>query len=114
LETLRAGGVQIDALVGSGGDEGERYHPGALEPQPGLVVTTAGSLGGWAQPGGPYAAAPPPGPIEDAYGCGDCFAAGLTYALASALAPADALSFAARCGAAALTGRGAFAAAVAP
>jgi ribokinase len=70
------------------------------------VVATSGHLGGWAQPGGPYAAVDKPGPIEDAYGAGDCFAAGLTYALAARIDPAGALAFAARCGAAALTGRG--------
>ena len=114
LETLRAGTVQLDAVVGSGEDEGERYQPGDLEPAPLLVVSTAGALGGWAQPGGPFIATSPPGPVEDTYGCGDCFAAGLTYALAQGLATPEALAFAARCGAAALTGRGAFAAAVAP
>ena len=112
LETLGASGIRLDALVGSGEDESERYQPGTLEPPPELVITTAGALGGWAQPGGPYQAAPPPAPVEDAYGCGDCFAAGLTYALAEGRATADALAFAARCGAAALTGRGVFAAAV--
>jgi ribokinase len=109
-ETLRLGGVELDALVGSGEDDGERYRHGDLDPQPKLVVTTAGALGGWLQPGGPYSAAPIPGPVEDAYGCGDCFAAGLTYALAAELSGADAVAFAARCGAAALTGRGVFAA----
>ena len=69
--------------------------------------------GAWAQPGGPFTAAPIPGEVEDSYGCGDCFAAGLTYALASAREPADAIAFAARCGAAALTGRGVHAAEVA-
>ena len=113
LETLRTGGVRLDALVGSGEDEGERYQPGDLEPPPDLVVSTAGALGGWAQPGGPYQAVPPPGPVKDSYGCGDCFAAGLTYALAEGRATADALAFAARCGAAALTGRGVFAAPIA-
>jgi ribokinase len=55
---------------------------------------------------------PPAGPVEDAYGCGDCFAAGLTYALGRGLATPDALALAARCGAAALTGRGVHAAPV--
>jgi ribokinase len=50
--------------------------------------------------------------VEDAYGCGDCFAAGLTYALGRDLPTAEALTLAARCGAGALTGRGVFAAAV--
>ncbi len=106
LPTLRDAAVELDALVGSGKDESERYHPGDLDPSPKLIVTTAGALGGWAQPGGPFRAEDPPGPIEDSYGCGDSFAAGLTFALARGDAPADALVFAARCGAAVLSGRG--------
>jgi ribokinase len=106
LATLRRGGVELDALVGSGKDDAERYRPGELDPEPRLVVTTSGALGGWAQPGGPFSAAPIPGPVEDAYGAGDCFAAGLAYALASGVEVADALDFAARCGAGALTGPG--------
>lgn len=107
LPTLRAGGVALDALVGSGEDDGERYHSGDLEPAPQLVVSTSGALGGWAQPGGPYLAAAIPGEREDAYGAGDCFAAGLAFALAEGRPPADALAFAAERGAAALTRRGA-------
>jgi ribokinase len=106
LATLRRGAIVLDALIGSGEDENERYRPGDLEPPPRLVVSTAGALGGWAQPGGPYSAAEPPGPVEDAYGAGDSFAAGLTFALGARLPDADAISFAAACGAAALTGRG--------
>ncbi|HEX6703063.1 MAG TPA: PfkB family carbohydrate kinase [Gaiellaceae bacterium] len=106
LATLRDGEVELDALVGSGEDEGERYGPGELNPPPRLVVTTSGALGGWMNPGGPFRAAPIPGPVEDAYGCGDCFAAGLTFALGEGRSPTDAVELAARCGAAVLTGRG--------
>jgi ribokinase len=106
LETLRRGAVELDALIGSGEDEAELYHPGGLDPEPKLVVTTAGALGGWMQPGGPFVAAPVPGAREDAYGCGDSFMAGLTYALGAGIEAHDAVAFAARCGAAALTGRG--------
>jgi ribokinase len=113
LHMLRLAGEQLDALVGSGEDDGERYSPRDLEPPPHLVVSTSGALGGWAQPGGPFTAAPIPGDVEDAYGCGDCFAAGFTYALGAGCDPAEAIAFAARCGAAALTGRGVFAAALA-
>jgi ribokinase len=109
IETLREGAVELDALVGSGEDPGERYGPGDLEPRPKLVVTTAGALGGWMNPGGPYLAAPLPGPVEDAYGCGDCFAAGLTFGLADGRPPEEAVELASRCGAAVLTGRGAYA-----
>lgn len=106
LETLRRGSVPLEALIGSGEDEAERYRPGDLDPPPALVVTTSGALGGWMQPGGPFTAAPIPGKVEDSYGAGDCFAAGLTVALAAGLTEHDAVGFAARCGAAALTGRG--------
>ena len=81
LDTLRSGAVELDALVRSGEDESEAYHPGDLDPEPKLVVTTSGSLGGWMQPGGPYTASPPPGEIVDAFGAGDSFMAGLTFAL---------------------------------
>jgi ribokinase len=114
LDVLRRGSVQLDALIGSGEDEAERYRPGDIEPPPALVVTTSGALGGWMQPGGPYSAAPPPGPVEDTYGAGDSFAGGLTYALAAGLDAHDAVAFASRCGAAALTGRGVAPQAVAP
>jgi ribokinase len=109
LATLRRAGEQVDVLVGSGEDSAERVEAGDLDPAPRIVVTTAGPLGGWIRPGGPFRAAPPPGPISDAYGCGDCFAAGMTYALARGSAMDEAVTLGARCGAAVLTGRGAYA-----
>jgi ribokinase len=107
LETLQEAAVELDALVGSGDDDGERYRAGDLDPPPRLVVATAGALGGWAQPGGPYRAVAPPGELEDTYGCGDSFAAGLTFGLADGRGVEDALALAAECGAEALTRRGA-------
>jgi ribokinase len=109
LATLRHGAEELDVLVGSGEDAAERFEPGELEPAPKVVVTTSGGLGGWLRPGGPFRAAPVPGPIEDAYGCGDCFAAGLTYGLAEGRSLEDAVALGSRCGAAVLTGRGAVA-----
>ena len=106
LPTLHAAGVELDALVASGEDDAERYQAGDLDPPPRLVVSTAGALGGWAQPGGPYKPVVPPGPFEDAYGAGDCFAAGLTFALAQGMEIPDALAFASERGALALTRRG--------
>ena len=106
LPTLREAGVQLDALVGSGEDEAELYRPGELDPAPQLVVTTSGGLGGWVQPGGPFRPAPLPGTVVDAYGSGDCFAAGLTFALGRGDSVEDAVALAARCGAAVMTGRG--------
>lgn len=106
LETLVRAAVPLDVLVGSAADEGERYQTGDLDPAPKLVVTTSGALGGWAQPGGPYRAAPLPGPVLDTYGAGDSFAAGLTFALARGDDREEALGFAAKCGAYVLTGHG--------
>jgi ribokinase len=109
LPMLRRGEEQLDVLVGSARDPGEHYEAGDLQPPPHVVVTTSGGLGGWVRPGGPFRAAPLPGPVEDAYGCGDCFAAGLTYGLAAGWSTEDAVTLGARCGAAVLTGRGAYA-----
>ena len=106
LSTLQQAAVELDVLVSSGKDEAERYHPGQLDPEPRIVVTTAGALGGWAQPGGPFKAAPLPPDPADAYGAGDCFAAGLAFALAAGLEGLAALDFAARCGAGAIAGPG--------
>ena len=109
MTTLREGHVEIDALVGSGKDAGEIYRPGEIDPAPKLYVATEGAEGGTMTPGGHFPSGPLPGPIVDTYGAGDSFAAGLTYGLAAGMSPDDAVALAARCGAAALTGRGAFA-----
>jgi ribokinase len=110
LPTLREAGVQLDVLVGSGEDEAELYRPGELDPPPETVVTTSGALGGWVQPGGPFRPAPVPGTVVDTYGCGDSFAAGLTYGLARGDPVDEAVALGARCGAAVMTGRGPYSA----
>jgi len=107
LDTLRMAGVELDALVGSGRDAGERYERGDVDPLPKLYVATLGREGGVVEPGGPFAAPPLPGPVVDTYGAGDSFAAGLTYGLAARMDVPEAVALAVRCGAAALTGRGA-------
>ena len=110
LPTLVEGGVRLDALVCSGTDVDERYAEGALAAPPDLVVTTAGATGGtYAVRGGgrgSYAAARPAGTVWDSYGAGDCFAGGLSFALARGDSVEAALRLAACCGAAALTGPG--------
>ena len=111
LETLAEGGVKLDVLLGSSRDEGERYEPGDIDPPPAVVVRTAGAAGGtWeAEDGtsGSWPGSPPPGPVSDAYGAGDSFAAGLTYALGEGRALQAAVTFAAERGAEALSRRGA-------
>ena len=110
LPTLREAKLELDALVGSGEDEAELYRPGDVDPPPRIVVTTSGGLGGWVQPGGPFRPAPLPGPVIDTYGCGDSFAAGLTFALGRGDPVDEAVAVAARCGAAVMTGRGPYSA----
>lgn len=110
LDTIRAARVELDVLVASAKDPGERVAAGTLDPQPRHVVLTAGGEGGtWTSADGKtghWAAEPPPAPRVDAYGCGDSFAAGLTYGLGAGMDMAGALQIAARCGAHCLTGRG--------
>ena len=110
MESLADAGVELDALVSSARDTGERYEEGALNPPPRFVVRTEGRAGGSLEDAdgtvSRWAAAELPSPPVDAYGAGDSFAAGLTFGLGEGLPPAEALALAARCGAACLTGRG--------
>jgi ribokinase len=75
-----------------------------------LVVSTEGARGGSYREctggSGTWTAARLPGAPVDAYGCGDSFAAGLTYGLGAGLDVPSALALAARCGAICLTGHG--------
>jgi ribokinase len=112
LPVLEEGGVELDALVGSSRDPMEAYHPGGLTPPPRLVVRTDGANGGtFTEAGGgeqTYEPVALPGPLVDTYGCGDSFAAGLTYGLAAGGTPARAVRLAAACGASVAAGRGPF------
>jgi ribokinase len=111
LADLREARVELDALVRSRNDQGETYKPGELDTPPRIEVATVGHLGGsyTLEGGAPshFHAAEVPGPVQDTYGAGDSFAAGLTHGLAEGLAVEDAIALAARTGAAALTRRGA-------
>jgi ribokinase len=112
LDLIRESGVELDALVGSGRDPSEHYEPGDLPVPPRYSVMTTGSKGGaWQQPDKEpvaFAAEPLPGPVGDTYGAGDSFAAGLTYGLGAGMSIEDAVRMGARCGAANMTGRGAY------
>jgi ribokinase len=103
-------GVTLDALVLSANDTTERGEADSAGDEAELVVSTAGARGGvYREHGGEsgsWTAAPPPSTPVDSYGCGDSFAAGLTYALGAGMPAPQALALAARCGAACLTGRG--------
>jgi ribokinase len=109
LDTLRAAHVQLDVLVASASDEGERVAPGELDPPPRHTVLTEGAAGGsWTgETSGRWEAVPLPGPAVDAYGAGDSFAAGLTLGLAQSGGDlGHALQLGARMGAEAMTRRG--------
>jgi ribokinase len=109
-DALAGSGVAVDALVRSGNDPGEQEEPEEIGYSARLIFTTAGSKGGTylgsEGRSGSFHAAPLAGPIVDAYGAGDSFAAGLTFGLGSGLEMEKALAVAARCGAGNLTGRG--------
>jgi ribokinase len=110
MDLLAAADVHLDAVVGSGRDPAERFDADALSSKPDLIVRTEGALGGTYETSdgrsGRYEAAPLPGPLVDTYGCGDSFAAGLTFALGAGYEVADAIALAARCGAWCVAGRG--------
>ena len=107
---LAQAGVQVDVLVSSAGDEGERYARGEIEPPPRLIARTEGAAGGLLEDADGtitrWSAPPLPGPAVDSYGAGDSFAAGLTMGLAEGRTTTEAVALGARCGAACATGRG--------
>ena len=107
---LAKSGVALDALVYSDRDELESAFALALEPRPALLVATRGADGGRYETkdgeSGTWAAAPLPGPIADSYGCGDSFAAAMTYGLAAGEDVESSLELAAEAGASGLTRRG--------
>jgi ribokinase len=102
LETLLAGDVHLDLLVGSGTDRHERYE-GGLDVD--LVVRTDGVRGGYAGDLH-YEAAPLQTPVVDTYGAGDTFGGALCFALARGDELDDALAFAAGESAAVVAVRG--------
>jgi ribokinase len=103
-------GVALDALVLSGEDAIERRMATRAQVQAELVVFTEGARGGSYRErsggSGTWTAAQLPAQPADSYGCGDSFAAGLTYGLGAGLEAPAALALAARCGAVCLTGHG--------
>jgi ribokinase len=114
LDQLAASGVGADVVVGSANDPAERYDPAVLAVPPAVVVRTDGGLGGTFETvdgrSGRYEPWPVTADVGDAYGGGDSFMAGLTFALGRGDALPDALALAARCGAACVSGRGPYAA----
>ncbi len=105
---LRAAPVELDALVFSARDPLERAAAATIPAR--LLLSTEGAAGGeYRRDGaetGRWAAAPLPGPPADSYGCGDTFAAAVTFGLARGDSLEETLAQAARAAAACLTRRG--------
>jgi ribokinase len=99
----------IDALVFSARDRDESEWAQRVGHRARWLVATEGAAGGsWrGESDGSWPAEPPPGAPRDSYGCGDSFAAGLTFGLASGMSISDAVALGARCGARCLTRAGA-------
>jgi ribokinase len=106
---LESAGSELDALVFSSHDRDERTWAQRFAGRARLLVSTEGAAGGrWSGASeGRWKALPPPGPVRDAYGCGDSFAAGFTDGLASGRSVAQAAELGAECGARCLTRPGA-------
>jgi len=111
-DALTGSDVTLDALVRSSADRGED-EPERLGWSARVTVTTRASHGGdYVESNGhtgSFDAAPLTGPVVDAYGAGDSFAAGLTFGLGSGMTLEAALAVAARCGAGVLSARGPYA-----
>jgi ribokinase len=103
-------GVELDVLVLSAHDAVERREAARAESEAALVVLTDGARGGTYRSrsgeSGSWQSVPPQGDPVDSYGCGDSFAAGLTYGLGAGLSVEESMALAARCGAVCLTGSG--------
>jgi len=93
--------VELDLLVASANDPGERYD-GSLRVR--HLALTDGANGGMLD-GEPYPAASASS-VVDTYGAGDSFAAALAFALARGDDPQSAAGLAARAGAAVIGGAG--------
>jgi ribokinase len=106
---LERDGPAIEALVFSERDRDESEWALRIGHRARLVVVTAGARGGsWSgESAGTWEAAPLRGEPHDSYGCGDSFAAGFTFGLASGATVAQAAALGAERGALALTRPGA-------
>jgi len=83
LDTINKSNVLLDGLIGSNLDPGEVFSLSDLSVQPKYTIKTEGENGGIIFPGGRYKALRNKKLKVDSYGCGDSFAAGILYGMAS-------------------------------
>jgi ribokinase len=114
-------GVRLDALILSEDDQIERQAAHGFEREADAVLLTrgerggtfqtrSGELGSWDASSAAFATSHRDGEANaDSYGCGDSFAAGVAYGLASGMTLREAISLGARCGAVCASGSGPYA-----
>ena len=83
IKTIDNSQVCLDALIGSNLDPDEFFSLSDLTILPKLIIKTEGKDGGILIPGGRFKAVKNKNQIIDSYGCGDSFAAGIIFGLAS-------------------------------
>jgi len=83
LNTINNSNVLLDGLIGSNLDPGEVFSFSELSLKPKYTFKTEGEKGGIIFPGGRYEALKNKERKVDSYGCGDSFAAGILYGMAS-------------------------------
>jgi len=83
LNTINKSNVLLDGLIGSNLDPGEVFSFSELSLKPKYTIKTEGEKGGILFPGGRYKALKNKKLKVDSYGCGDSFAAGILYGMAS-------------------------------
>ena len=83
LNIINKSNVILDGLIGSNLDPGEVFSFSELSLMPKYIIKTEGERGGIIFPGGRYYALKNKKLKVDSYGCGDSFAAGILYGMAS-------------------------------
>jgi len=83
INTINKSKVNLDLLIGSNLDPGEDFSFSELSVKPKYTIKTEGEKGGIIFPGGRYKALKNKKLKVDSYGCGDSFAAGILYGMAS-------------------------------
>ena len=83
INTINESNVILDGLIGSNLDPGEEFSFSELSVKPKYTIKTEGEKGGIIFPGGRYEALKNKERKVDSYGCGDSFAAGILYGMAS-------------------------------
>ncbi len=83
LKTINNSNVLLDVLIGSNLDPDEVFSFSELTVKPKYTIKTEGENGGIIFPGGRYEALKNNELKIDSYGCGDSFAAGILYGMAS-------------------------------